>query len=106
MRKFNPANTYFVFFTLLRHGHLAAEPSRSAFVFYLLSFADLDEYPHRAALKAAFSPAGGNLDRCVESVNLARAKLLEKADYRYAARRATKWLGISKNKEIVECVEE
>ena len=65
MRKFNPANHFFVVSTLLRYGHSAAEPVRSAFVFFLLSFADLDGYPRRAALKQAFSPMGSYSDRLV-----------------------------------------
>ena len=102
MRKFNPANHFFVVSTLLRYGHSAAEPVRSAFVFFLLSFADLDGYPRRAALKQAFSPMGSYSDRLVEAVNLASAKLLEKADYCYAVRCAAKRF---ENHNLGECVE-
>lgn len=93
MSNFTPAPVRFVVETMLRHGHAAAEPLRAAFVFYLLSFADLDFYPGRPALEAAFSPAGTLADRRREAFALAHAGYLGEDEYAYAAARAAESTG-------------
>ena len=74
---------------LLRHGHQAAEPHRSAFVCRVLSFADLDGYPRRAEFAAAFTKTGSESARFLEAGHLARAGYLRLEDYEYALVRAT-----------------
>ena len=93
MRNFTPAPVHFVIQFMLHYGHFEAEPLRSTFVLNLLSWADLDSYAGRAAIEAAFSPAGTLDARCCAAYNLGRAGLLDKADYRYAARRAVQATG-------------
>ena len=93
MRKFTPAPILFVIQYMLHYGHHEAEPLRAAFIFNLLSFADLDNYPGRAALEAAFAPSASLDARCCAAYELGRAGLLDKADYRYAARRAVQATG-------------
>ena len=93
MRNFTPAPVLFVIQYMLTYGHYQPEPLRAAFAFHLLSFADLDNYSGRAALEAAFSPTGTIEARCWAAYKLGRAGLLDKADYRYAARRAVQATG-------------
>lgn len=95
MHKFKPAPFSYVMRTMRRYGHVAGEPARSAFVFYLLSFADLDDHPCRAAVEVAFSPSGSAFDRVIASARMANAGLLGKEEYPYAIRNATRRLGRS-----------
>lgn len=88
MLNFKPAPSIYVVQVMLRYGHFSAEPARSAFVFWLLSFADLDSYPGRAALEAAFSPTGTLDARCSQAYALANAGYLGKREYRYAIQNA------------------
>lgn len=82
---FTPAPFWIVVLFMLRYGHQAAEPLRSRFAGMLLSFADLDDYPRRAELLAAYAPGGGYVDRLNEASALARAGYLAESDFEFAA---------------------
>ena len=82
---FTPAPFWFVVQFMLYHGHQADEPLRSRFVGTLLSFADLDSYPRRAELLAAYAPGGAFRERMNEAAALARAGYLDEQDFHYCA---------------------
>lgn len=97
MPKFKPAPFPFIFRTMMRYGHSASEPVRSLFIYYLLSFADLDDHPCRAEVEAAFSPNGDLVSRAVAACRLAKAGLLGKSEYRYATNCAKRRRGNRQN---------
>lgn len=82
---FTPAPFWFAMHFMLVHGHQAPELLRVRFAAVLLSFADLDSYPRRAELEAAFAPGGSFRARCTEAAALARAGYLDEQDYRHCA---------------------
>lgn len=103
MPEFKPAPFSFVFRTMMRYGHSAAEPVRSKFIYYLLSFADLDDHPCRNEVEAAFLPNGDLLSRTLATCRLAKAGLLGKDEYRFAIRQATRRRGNRKNIDLCLC---
>lgn len=85
---FTAAPFWFVVQFMLYHGHQADEPLRSRFVGVLLSLADLDTYPRRAELLAAYRPGGDFRERCTEAAALGRAGYLAKCDFHFVAEQA------------------
>lgn len=58
---------------------------RLRFLHQLISFADLDHYPHRAAFIAAYSSGGSEPDRRAQAALLADSGLLNAHDLAYCA---------------------
>lgn len=70
------------------HGNHSNPAYRLRFVNRLISFADLDGYPHRAGFIAAFSTGGDEQARRIQANLLAAAGLLSARDVAYCVARA------------------
>lgn len=70
------------------HGNHPDQAYRQRFVNRLVSFADLDGYPHRAAFIAAYAEGGDEQARRIQANLLGAAALLSARDVAYCVSRA------------------
>lgn len=70
------------------HGNHPDQAYRLRFVNRLVSFADLDGYPHRAAFIAAYAEGGDEQARRIQANLLGQAALLSARDVAYCVHMA------------------